>query len=94
MTDMRLYLAVGLPVIAILVSTLVNVVQFSAMNGRISSLDSRLDAGVSKLDARIDRFEARVDARIGSLEAKFDMLTGKVIEMDNRLTRLEERLSH
>lgn len=30
-----------------------------------------------------------INARFTSLEARFDTLTGKVIEIDNRLTRVE-----
>lgn len=39
-----------------------------------------------------------INARFTSLEnrfaAQFDMLLGKIIEIDNRLTRVEERLEH
>jgi hypothetical protein len=35
----------------------------------------------------MDRLEA-------SLASKLDLLTGKVIEVDNRLTRVEEQLKH
>jgi hypothetical protein len=76
MTDMQFYLAVGLPVLAIFVGMRVNVTQFSALNARMTSIETRLDG-------RIDR-----------LESKFDLLIGKVIELDNRLTRMEERLKH
>ena len=44
------------------------------------------------LGNRIDRVEGRLDSRIDRLEGKFDLLIGKVIEIDNRLTRVEERL--
>lgn len=37
------------------------------------------------LNARIDRLTER-------MEAKFEILTGKVVEINNRLTRLEERI--
>lgn len=33
-------------------------------------------------------------SRFNSLESRFDTLLGKVIEIDNRLVRLEERLEH
>jgi len=66
----------GVPTIAVLVGILVNVGYFVALNGRINSI------------------ELRLDSRINSLEAKFDILVGKVIEIDNRMIRLEERLKH
>ena len=46
------------------------------------------------INARISSLETRLDNRINSLEAKFDILVGKVVEVDNRLVRLEERLKH
>jgi hypothetical protein len=46
------------------------------------------------INARIQALENRLDTRIGSMEQKFEILTGKVIEMDNRIIRLEERLKH
>ncbi len=46
------------------------------------------------INARIQALENRLDSRIGSMEQKFEILTGKVIEMDNRIIRLEERLKH
>ena len=46
------------------------------------------------INARISSPETRFDNRINSLEAKFDILVGKVVELDNRLVRMEERLKH
>jgi hypothetical protein len=42
----------------------------------------------STMNARFDTFERRFD----SLERRFDVMLGKVIEIDNRLTRVEERM--
>jgi hypothetical protein len=80
MTDAQLYLAIGMPTLAVLVGVLVNVGQFAAMNSRFSSLEVRFDARIQALEAKFD--------------TKFDLLVGKVIELDNRMTRLEERLKH
>jgi hypothetical protein len=76
LTDQQLYLSIGIPTVVALVGILVNVEYFVAINGRINTMETRLDN------------------RIGSLESKFDILTGKVIEIDNRMIRLEERLRH
>ena len=76
MSEQQLYLAVGLPTVVALIGFLVNIGYFVALNGRIGSLETRLDN------------------RINSLEAKFDILVGKVVELDNRLVRMEERLKH
>jgi hypothetical protein len=53
---------------------------FVALNGRMSSMELGLDGRINSLEAKIDM--------------KFDLLTGKVIELDNRIIRLEERLKH
>ena len=66
-TDTQLYFAVGLPVFAIIVNMMANVMQITTINARITSLES-------------------------TLSTRFETLLGKVIEIDNRLTRLEERL--
>jgi hypothetical protein len=42
----------------------------------------------STMTGRFDSFERRFD----SLERRFDVMLGKVIEIDNRLTRVEERM--
>ena len=98
MTDMQLYLTIGMPTLAILVGILVNLVQFAALNGRLTAIETRFEARLSGLEARFDArmnaLETRFDARMSALEAKFDILVGKVIEIGNRLTRVEERLKH
>ena len=74
MTDLQLYLAIGIPTLAVMVGILTNSLQMGAMNTRISSLENR------------------VDARFNNLDVKFDTLTGKVIDVDNRVTRIEAKL--
>ena len=69
-TDVQLYLVIGIPTIAVLIGILTNVIQWNAINARFNSLD----------------------ARFNNLDVKFDTLTGKVIDLDNRLTRIEAKL--
>jgi hypothetical protein len=33
-----------------------------------------------------------MDARFNQMEVKFDVLTGKVVDLDNRVTRIEAKL--
>jgi hypothetical protein len=68
-TDTQLYFASGVPVFAIAINMMANVLQITTINARITSLES-------------------------GMSTRFDTLLGKVIEIDNRLTRLEERLEH
>jgi hypothetical protein len=42
----------------------------------------------STVNARFDSFERRFD----SLERRFEVMLGKLVEIDNRLTRVEERM--
>jgi uncharacterized coiled-coil protein SlyX len=58
----------------------VNIGYFVTLNARMTALEVRLDARISALEAKFD--------------AKIDLLIGKIFELDNRLTRLEERLKH
>ena len=78
MTDQQLYLAIGIPSVLALLGILVNVSYFVVVNARIGALESRLDARINSLEAKFD--------------TKFDLLVGKIFELDNRLTRIEEQL--
>ena len=77
MTDVQLYLAIGIPTFAVLVGILTNVIHHSAVNSRFNSVDARFSS---------------LDARFNNLDIKFDTLTGKVIDLDNRVTRIEAKL--
>jgi hypothetical protein len=80
MTEQQLFLAIGIPSTLALIGSLVNVSYFVTIHGRIAGLETRLDA-------RINALQAKINARI-------DRLIGKIYELDNRMTRLEERLKH
>jgi hypothetical protein len=83
MTDTQLYLALGIPVLAIITSLIVSLVQVSGI---------REDMRQMRAEFHADNRDLRTD--FGTLRADFATLTGKVIEIDNRLTRIEERLEH
>jgi len=69
-TNVQLYLAVGMPTLAILAGILINGMQFAALRGEMQSLSARLT----------------------SVGTRLDMLLAKVMDIDNRLTRLEARM--
>jgi hypothetical protein len=83
MTNAQLYLAIGMPVLAVLVGIFVNSSQINVLNARMSFVETRM----TNLENRFIALEAKIDA-------KFDLLIGKIFEFDNRLSRLEERLKH
>lgn len=78
MTDTQLYLAVGLPVFAVIIGIISGSIQHSAIMSRFVSIDNRFTS-----------LETRMENRFSSLEGRFETLIGKVIEIDNRLTRVE-----
>jgi hypothetical protein len=80
-TDVQLYLVIGIPTLAVLIGILTNVIQWNAMNARFNSVETRFS-----------NLETRVDGRFNNLDVKFDTLTGKVIDVDNRVTRIEAKL--
>ena len=44
---------------------------------------------MNSISARITTLESSLGARLGSLNARCETLIGKVIDIDNRLTRVE-----
>jgi chaperonin cofactor prefoldin len=109
MTDVQLYLAIGLPVFAFLLNIALGVIQTNSLQARISSLETSTNARFtssestmnarfssleSSMNARFSSLESSMNARFTSLETRFDALTDKVVDIDNRLTRVEERLLH
>ncbi|MGD1069672.1 MAG: hypothetical protein ABSB15_05985 [Bryobacteraceae bacterium] len=46
----------------------------------------------STVNTRFAALESKVDSRFERVDARFDTLMGKVIEIDNRLTRVEDRM--
>jgi hypothetical protein len=48
--------------------------------------------GILVNNSRLSDLRNDVDRRLASVETKIDLLTGKVIEIDNRMTRVEAHL--
>ncbi len=46
------------------------------------------------MNSRFASVESNPNARFTGFETRFDTLTDKVVDIDNRLTRVEERLLH
>ena len=69
-------------IITVLIGILLN-------NGRLTDLNSRMAA----FEMRLAHMENKLESRLASLEHKFDtrfdLLLSKVIDLDNRLTRIE-----
>ena len=46
------------------------------------------------LNSRMTSLETRLQALEHKFDTRFDLLMGKLFEVDNRLTRVEEQLKH
>jgi len=83
--------------ITVLVGILINNSRMTDLSIRVTNLENKVDTRVGgledKFDTRLGGLGDKFDARVGSLEYKFDqrfdMLLGKVVDIDNRLTRME-----
>jgi archaellum component FlaC len=105
MTDVQLYIAIGLPVFAFLLNIALSVIQTNSLQARMTSVETQMNARFTSLESttnsRFASLESNMNARFASvenhmsnLETRFDTLTDKVVDIDNRLTRVEERLLH
>ena len=69
MTDIQLYLAIGIPTLAVLAGILTNAVQWNSVNARLNSIDARFNV----LDVKFDTLTGKVieiDNRVTRIEAK------------------------
>lgn len=71
-------------IITVLIGILLN-------NGRLTDLNS----GMAAFEMRLTRMDDKLEGWLASLEQKFDtrldLLLSKVVDLDNRLTRIEAR---
>ena len=85
MSNLQLYLAIGLPVVA-------NLAMFLLFQSNIHRL---LDAFRSEVDARIDGVGVRIDGLKQLMDSRFDAQTQALLRveqvMDARLRLLEQR---
>ncbi len=62
MTNVQLYLAIGIPSLIALLNTAVMLALFGNLSSRIDALRTEVNARIDKLEARIDSRFDRVDA--------------------------------
>ncbi|HEY0797356.1 MAG TPA: hypothetical protein VGD64_16405 [Acidisarcina sp.] len=77
MTNAQLYLAVGVPSILVLLGILLNFFQYNSLRTEIRT--------------EINGLRAEMISILTELRADINLLTGKVIELVDRLSRLEAR---
>ena len=79
------WLQLAIAMITPILTLTIVMVGFLYNNARISDLRADLTTRMGDLHNDMDRLMA-------GIEAKIDILTGKIIELDNRMTRVEARL--
>ena len=94
-TDTQLYIAIAVLTFAVLVGILMDVIHHNAVNARFNSVDARfngIEARFNSIEARFNNFETFMNERFNRLDSKFDTLTGVVIALNNRVTRIGAKL--
>jgi tetrahydromethanopterin S-methyltransferase subunit G len=83
----QLYIAAGLPTLAVLLSIWRADKRMDGLDARIDRLASRLDGRFNKID---DRFN-KVDGRLDKVDDRFDRLETR---MDSRFDKVDADLRH
>jgi hypothetical protein len=83
MTDIQLYLAIGLPALMALLSIGVNVALYLHVSSTLTSTNATLTGTMN------NRFDA-IDRRFESIERRLELIQGDCHQMDIRLTKLEK----
>ncbi len=84
MTNIQLYLAIGIPTFTVLCSIMVGTFQ---MNHVVNQSNLRF----ASLENRMSSLEARLDARMSVIEGDIKTIVRIIGDLDVRLARLEER---
>jgi hypothetical protein len=82
-------------IITVLIGILLNNGRLNDLNARMGSFESRLnsvDGRLGGLDGRLATMDARITALDHKFDTRFDLLLSKVVDLDNRLTRIETQL--
>lgn len=75
--------------LAVLIGILLNNGRLNDLNSRIGSFEARFDNGLAGFERRLDNFDNRLANLDNKLDTRFDLLLSKVVEIGNRLTRIE-----
>ena len=80
MTNIQLFLSIGIPTMAVLIGFLMNNARLSSIENRIGSFESNLGARIDGVDSRLTAIEGEVrqfyrdlgahEAEIGNLKAQ------------------------
>ena len=87
MTNVQLYLSIGIPTLAVLFGILLNGYLYTALH---YELEARMDS----IGSRIASLETRMLSLETTMTARFDLIMGKLVDLDNRLAVLEDSGKH
>ena len=76
MTNVQLYLSIGIPTLAVLVGILINMMMFNAQGHRINDMGRRID----DMGQRVSDLNTSLSARIDSLETRLNQVIGYLME--------------
>jgi hypothetical protein len=76
-------------IITVLIGILLNNGRLSDLTARVSSFENRVDSRLASFDNRLGGFDSRLANIDHKLDTRFDLLLSKVVDIDNRLTRIE-----
>ena len=68
------------------------ILQMNSINLRITSLESMMAARFTSLEAATAARFTSLATRLTTVDARFETLIGKVIDIDNRVTRVQALL--
>ncbi len=84
MTNLQLYLAIALPVFAIVVALIVNLVQITGIKGDVNGLRGEMNSGFSSLRGDINGLRSEMNT-------KLDLILAKLYEHDTDIARLKDK---
>ena len=85
MNNLQLYVAIGLPTLAVLTSLIVSMVQISGIRG-----DLRENVREIRGDLRENMREIRSEIR--DIRSDIKLITGSLNDLDTRVSRIEDKL--
>lgn len=80
MTNLQLYLAIGIPTIAVILGIIAGIFQTTQLNARFTSLEVTMNARFSSIDSRFTLVEQDLKTIVRAMN-----------DLDVRIARLEER---
>lgn len=66
--------------------------QLEGIKGDLRALDAKIDSLHTKMDARFETVDAKIDARFETVDARFAALTAKVDAIDTKVDSFRREL--